>query len=404
MKKKQILIFALILALSAALCGCGSDTPGIETPSYPEETFRPDYEGHSPIPNQRTGLLRQGITGYAHGSECTDTGIYFMADVPGESGRYLFYGDHGSDTMIKLCGRPDCDHKSADCNAYFSSGTSISYYNGYLYVAGVDGLVRLNLNGTDRVTIVSTDIEGKTYRGTAGALLWNGIFTVDKFYLDESGQERTDSYYYKLDGSMEKLELTTKGVAIGNDGSHFIVSRGSGGDFWKFGGGGVYLWEPDSKELPQYLTDEKGDGYYGAEDAYYIRDGVIYHLNYAGGQERILLNTGLEGYENLSCFPDCLVVSIRPFEQEGERPTAHNTWLYFYNWDFELLGQVELTHTRGKASSDWSFIVGETAERVILSDGYTTPRYYIEKSDFGTGHIEIHEYNMPDVDWSEIIW
>ena len=27
---------------------------------------------------------------------------------------------------------------------------------------------------------------------------------------------------------------------------------------------------------------------------------------------------------------------------------------------------------------------------------------YVDKADFGTGHIELHEFNMPDMDWDAI--
>ena len=65
---------------------------------------------------------------------------------------FLLYGDHGSDTLVKLCGRPDCDHTGQDCNAYFpQSGSSVCYYDGYLYVTTIGGgakLYRMNPDGS----------------------------------------------------------------------------------------------------------------------------------------------------------------------------------------------------------------------------------------------------------------
>ena len=36
----------------------------------------------------------------------------------------------------------------------------------------------------------------------------------------------------------------------------------------------------------------------------------------------------------------------------------------------------------------------------MLRGGFDTslPEYYIEKSDFGTGHIELHKFKYPDLD------
>lgn len=413
MKRQMIRLLALLLAMALLLAGCmdnASDTPDLENSTpHPEGSPGPDYPwlaDHSPIPEQRTGIKREGISGYPHGFECTDIGVYFIAGSPGNDGDWLYYGDHGSDTIIKLCGRPDCGHNGRDCNAYFQSACSIVCYGGYLYVAaGAFGagtqLIRMNLDGTNRVAVLeSTTIEGKPYGGEGSPTLCNGMFFVSKYYPGSEGGT-WDHYYYKLDGSIEQLEPTLMGNIYGSDGDYLIVSGGAGGDFEKFGGDGRYLWDPNNSERePLYLTDQMGLGHYGAEDAYYIRDSVIYHLNYAEGQEEILLNTGLEGTGNLACFPDCFVVSIRPAGDDPEE-TVHTT-LHFYNWDFEHLGQVELEYTSMRITDYWNYIVGETAERIILTNSLTTPRYYIEKSDFGTGHIEIHEYNMPDVDWGEI--
>ncbi|MDE7280801.1 MAG: hypothetical protein K2N36_03560, partial [Ruminiclostridium sp.] len=136
MKIKKVISSILLCTI---LTGCSNSTTLPEPPS------------NSPIPNLRTGMgtARQGIK--TTGFECTDTGSYFMCNVGSNS--WLLYADHGSDTVIKLCGRPDCNHSDNDCNAYFGSATDICYYDGFLYTydIGSGDILRMNLDGTERV-------------------------------------------------------------------------------------------------------------------------------------------------------------------------------------------------------------------------------------------------------------
>ena len=124
MKKR---IFSLLLA-AGVLCGCSTTrAPGeAEKPwnAVPTEE-RIEYDwmaGESPVPNRRVGLNRGWFMGDTV-QTVSDRGIYFIyrpdwqLDVTPPS-PWILYMDHGSDTVIKLCGRPDCTHDTTDCNAY----------------------------------------------------------------------------------------------------------------------------------------------------------------------------------------------------------------------------------------------------------------------------------------------
>ena len=75
--------------------------------------------------------------------------------------------------------------------------------------------------------------------------------------------------------------------------------------------------------------------------------------------------------------------------------------LYIYSWDFELLEKVEMPHPV-KIWTD-NMLCGETEDRLILAAQlFGVPEYYIEKSDIGTGNVEIHPYQLPDLDLEEI--
>ena len=93
----------------------------------------------------RTSVYRKDGSLGGREYECTDNGVYFLtlgfsAEYSGYGydivAPYLFYSDHDSNQMIKLCGRPDCEHNTTDCNAALLHGLNgICYYDGYLYYA-----------------------------------------------------------------------------------------------------------------------------------------------------------------------------------------------------------------------------------------------------------------------------
>lgn len=71
--------------------------------------------------------------------------------------------------------------------------------------------------------------------------------------------------------------------------------------------------------------------------------------------------------------------------------------LHFYDWDGNDLGSTKINYQFRKEILNAGLICGETPERIILTDNYDfSPRYYINKSDFGTGNIEIHAFSLPE--------
>lgn len=389
---RRWIVMALLLSIVLTMSGCVEE----ENSAHISPTITYDWiSGECPIPTIRTGLLTQGVFTDSNGFECTNDGMYFMLST--EQGSILCYCDHGSDTVVKLCSRPDCTHSGRDCNAYFHSGRGICYYDGYLYtVQKMENdsrnyeLIRMNLDGTERISVVDTREVSQGYGGTMIHMIWNGVFNIGLLRLGDGGQSIVDFFYYRLDGSMEQLQPSNFGIPYGNDGENFLLSSTT-----ENGKESYSLWNPETQEI-SYLTEKIGSGYYGAEDAYYILDGVIYHYSYSTNEKETLFDTGLDGNKALYCYPDCLVVSDTiPWDEYMAEKVLDSITLYFYNWDFEILGQVQLDYP--KPGHFYQVICGETPERIILTDNsYLYPRYYIEKADFDTGNIQIHEFELPD--------
>jgi len=383
------IVAALAVVLSMLLLsGCHS---AADTLAQPHEAPNNAswVAGDSPIPTQRTGLYRQGITTTDNRFDCTAAGVYYLS--PEDS--YILYCDHNSDTFIPLCSRPDCGHADYEgkfywtCNAYFCGAISISFYNGYLYVLmddETDGfcIKRVDPSGSNRVTVWKAERELLENNMLSSPTLWNGVLTYTLVSFDENGNLTEQTYYYLLDGSMKEPLPAGMSYPRGNHGDAFITTS-------------IGVWNPDTA-TEQFLTEFISIGYYGTEAAYLILDGVISRVNYATGDMEALLDTGLDGTYDLHCFPDCLVVKeTLPYEQLSAGQQLQAQHLYFYNWAFENIGSIEVEN-----NGVWpgSIICGETAYRIYLAlDHQGIPSHYIDKEDFGTGNIALHQVNLPSL-------
>lgn len=394
MKNLRIVFIWMILSLLLTACTSVS--------TLPTETKEPEYLGNSPVPNIRTGIHSQGMSGYGNSMEITETGVYFMSYVGG--GRsYLLYADHGSDTVVKLCARPDCTHSDRLCNAYFENGSSVYCDGSHLYVGEHAGTMikvyRLDMDGGNRIQIMDNlaVLEGFN-KGGGNVAISNGycFFTLGKMVNGEI--EETD-FYFKLDGSMEQPAPLPQGYYHTYDDGSNILLLGPG----KYDGrpeSGRYLWDANTNTA-QWIVDqpEYFYGYVGVNGIYYIDGGVIYRKNAGSETTDILFDTGLSGDHKLKGLPEYLVVmdTVYWWQDGRENDSLEGQTLCFYSWDFKLLGECEINYEANGSNVYENIIAGETAERIYLAaHNLGLPEYYIDKSDFGTGNIEIHPLELPE--------
>lgn len=380
MKFKKIISSVI---LCGVLAGCASG-----------EKSTADYTYDGYVSPMRTSVMWQGYPG-SNNVEYTETGTYFMVE---KAASWLLYTDHGSDTVIKLCGRPDCDHMGIECNSLFLDAESVCLYDGHLYVfnknfPGPGGsLTQINLDGTDRKEIYNID-QFRLEEGYSLSIyeeIFNGVFTFLLQKTDKDGETVFRRYYYKLDGSMEKPMPEDECFDLLCDGEAIIgVSHGDKEGTYNYG-----IWEPEKgiiKELytlsisPLYLS------YAGVKAAYNLEDGVVVQYDQTESRKE-LFDTGLKGNYWMSCFPDFLVIrEFRPYD--GTDNFIKEPILYFFSWDGSDLGSVKIDYEHNIGLED-EVISGETEDRILLTDEVNfLPQYYINKSDLGTGNIEIHEYN-----------
>ena len=408
MMKKLI---ALVLIAMLLLSGCQTNGgQGVVTDATDPTAVYDWMAGESPVIPERIGLKRAGVNNADFA--IAPNGVYYIYTSMVQSGpvsySYVLYCDHGSDTVIKLCGRADCSHDNPDCNACIEEGNNIYYHEGYLYAVsgrGDDGcsLIRMDMDGSDRVQVFDMNqfVQDLGYDFARCDMIDSGecLFSAYEWMAVEAGPDEeaytsssVETYRYALDGSMaEPQPIKSEGAHLYHCSDVFVTLM-NGARNGGYNGYDVSLghWDMETDTVT-FLSDHPGiAGFYGKEAGYYFRDGAVIRLNYETREEERLIETGLDGNYYVMCFPDCLVVADQSFE-------ANDNNLYIYNWDYELVDTVALTYLNGSFFTDQA-LMAETAERFILTDSISwVPKYYIEKSELGTGKAKVHTFKLPDL-------
>ena len=428
MMKKMI---ALVLIAMLLLTGCQTNGGQSVAADATEPTAVYDWmAGESPVTPQRMGLKRMGTnnTDYA----IAPNGVYFMYD-PQRMEDYSFhptfvlYLDYGSDTVIKLCGRADCDHNNADCNAFIDEGNNIYYHEGYIYaVSGMGGtmegyegtrctLIRMDMDGSNRITVLDLDqfAQDLGYDFAQCSMMDSGeclfgVYEWAKVSADPNdlsyNSNWVKTYRYALDGSMEEPQpIESEGGHLYHCGDVFLTLM-NGAQEGGYDGYDFSYWDWDMEtDTITYLTDHPGiAGFYGKEYGYYFRDGAVIRLNYETREEERIIETGLEGKYFAMFFPDCIVVASK------EMGAGADNQIYIYNWNYELVDTIKLPFSG--IAYDQS-LIAETAERLIFTNDWTyrAPKYYIEKSELGTGNAKVYSFKLPDLTaefeyWEDMEW
>lgn len=397
-------LFAVVLILALFFTGCQDETlmptgPGLSNPTRGEDiepTATYDWmDGESPVANKRMCTLRASVNNPYFA--VSPTGTYFI-QTTNTASSFILYADNGSDTLIKLCGRPDCSHSGSDCNAYLYRGSALSYYAGYLYaVCGAEAtstqceLIRMEPDGTERVKVLDLLAFADAHDGdyVQCRLIADGYFLFSVYGWRNTGGDGLsgtwlETYVYKLDGSMEEPQtVDADGAILYNCGDVFLAYQNvaqNGGQY-----GSYWNWNPETDSTTN-LTDHPGQpGWYDKEEAYYFKDGAICRLTYTTQVEEVMVDTGLKGKYYLFVFPDCMVVASSEIEK------ASDSHLYVYNWAFELVDIVNIPNPTNVSTH--FLLIAETAEYFILTDTVQgAPKYYISKAKLGTGDAGVRTF------------
>lgn len=152
--------------------------------------------------------------------QCVTKGEHGYYYLTLENPLYLMYFDDETQESIKVCGKAECNHDNAQCNAYFgdirwydkkaeeqeySSGQQLYYYNGLLYLLGTEGnLISVTPDGSERKKIANV----YTYDGSSNTKLAfydNYVYVYNSAGNQGSSETHTETIKrYSLDGKTQE--------------------------------------------------------------------------------------------------------------------------------------------------------------------------------------------------------
>ena len=255
-----------------------------------------------------------------------------------------------------------------------------------------------NITGYGVLTFTDGYIEGMFKKvGENGTVEYSRRYTS----LDHPG------IFTETAGSKQlSFEDGSNGLVFGSDGEKIIIQYVDQNNDPESDNDGVhlklYIWDPVENSIA-YIGDRPFvSGYFAAETAFIVEEGVVKQWDYQTGTGTPLFDTGIRTKVSLSALPDCLAVCDIYEYQDLTDGVIPKVTIRFYDWDYAPLGECELSFDKEMIRYG-DYIFGETEDRILLvKDGSATrPDYYIEKSAFGTGDIVLHEYHYPEMDLLE---
>ena len=227
--KKAIALFIAAALLPALLAGCEMFVPApTERPSNWWNSAEPAGSA-DPGPSQAVWREGTGTDYDRRFSVCfmdkicaTEDTVYFCEYL---GGNMIYYADKATGICLPLCGKPECTHKDANCNAYVgSSGIDcLSVYNGRLYWIGSE---KVNNNWKD--CIVSAAYDGTDRKVVRALTDWWG---TSSYSWSNMQVEFHRGYVYKYYVSDEVVDGVTKKIAyvkaypIEEDREAFVILR-----------------------------------------------------------------------------------------------------------------------------------------------------------------------------------
>lgn len=331
MKKlfKKIYICTLITAfLCSLLAGCTG-----------EEAVNTEQNSVSYVEGEDFQSFLDTLSAFAK----ADGGYYFLKDM------LLYYFDTQTQEAYIVCSKPNCEHNSGDCTAFFSIFNfypfQLAYYGGALYVLGweEDGSIRHNY---------IYEVNTENYARKKAAYLFDGTNTSSVSFIIHRGyvyflkggtgelKETTSYLYRKMLGSTSKKEETPAiyefsgiGAEIINikaTANNLIVLNSSYGD--SDGNGyetSYYMIDIHSLETKEIVGNEAYSLFADRTDIYYSDgENTIYHINLTTNEKTVFCNTDSPCYisadGNYIYFDNRQAISIGKIAEENRKISVYD--------------------------------------------------------------------------------
>lgn len=422
---------AVILILLLLLCACDKNHSA-EAAHESEETA-PDgtcYDFHY-------GTLLS-VGGGSNILETEDAVYYLFQD-------HVYYSDKTYKEFLPLCGKPNCDHRNEDCDAYLCTKSGIWIYDGYLYYVDAvpesddhevfvtePALWRMRLDGTRHEKLLQLPV--RDFGFTPFRNSWSYLFTTKYLYVSYAAYqteminpEASDgagrcAYVICLD-SLRVSELPSAdapdtqgfvGLPLAGRGStlYSVCSHKGGAD-----DGRLELSVFDFETLKGRRIGTLAENFYYLEGGFLLLDHAFEYLCFDAVNMRMsLYRMDLETGENE------LLREGGPSEVKWNTMDWANRYLFahrrsnlldrsewgFYVFDSDLNevdvlsyadAPEEIAKIRVFLQTD-SYIFAapeasmdpEHPEVVGIYAAFTIPTWYIDKAEIGTGTLAWHRW------------
>ena len=421
MKRIITIILTIIMLLSLASCGTGGSPDQSPAPtgeagvssSVPTAapTEVPTLEPEEPFDRIFYFAEGQNVIGMR------DT-VYRLVNNGARD--VVWFTDKEYRCWMPLCGRPDCMHRSADCNAWLEGGAlcGIEEYGGYIwyvvdpahyvgeYVPDEDDypqLWRMKLDGTEHELVLKLipPIALAADRGESFGFLTMGHFILMNFVYDNNTTNERRRILYCIDLSSDEPVMSELHFAltlpVASDGAVFYgmlpTDDREGTKIFRFDPANDFCEEICTVPQPYNVSGAEliGDTLYLA----FVETGSIVRVDVNtgsfSGKHGVLPVKSFEfGTDELHLFRwlECVIYSGLIFvtdKSDEEIPTA----TLIYDLDGNLITRLDFT------DDDTPIEVGSCVGNIVF--GYAadsevaawkrTPEWYLDLNEMGTDNF-----------------
>lgn len=313
----------------------------------------------------------------------TEDGCYY------QSGEYIYFIPAGVDESFLLCGKPNCAHDDRNCNAY--CGWAFGYYDGALFALSTSediesyNLVKMNMDGTEHTVVRKIPrANGAEFAFHHGMLL-----------MLSNGNEA--SAVEEMIDALTVIDLSDYSVRepfadFFANGNRMVMSNFVGEKF--YGCAGTYKTDDPHYCLMEWdiatgksrkIADGLIPGGYATETTfYYVEPDVGFReFDFATGETK---DCGAPTDDMWWALRDEEFIYLMGRPRNGGAAYT----LYFLNWDYEVIDQIELTN-----GTYYGYVASDRIYFVDNADYEFTPiTHYIDKADIGSGELTLKTFEQ----------
>ena len=406
MKFTSILLCAALLLL--LLAGCKS---------VPEAETLPESGGVVDDAAQ-VSLVEQMVTMWP---SCLDTqnGFYYCF------GQLVFFCPKDGDGFVPLCGKANCKHNDANCNAAIDGWATLGYYDGGIYSidqteANLDfNVMKIKLDGTDHKTIATVKPFDYGFQPESGGICMQTDLYRGKAYITLYTPWRApvEHLYHMIVVDLADGSQTEFGTELFRTGGIELPSFRDG-KMYGFAVHNVDLATGEEDSTLMEVDLETGaateipiptEKMYGQE---LVTDFTVYYMERESADEEPS-RLRFKEYDRASgAVKDCEIpveittdnlvqiaddyIYVLP-DLYSEKPGN----LYFVSRDYKLADQIELREGLEflAATKDRVYFTDRNVDSEAKTDVYV---YYLEKSQIGSHNLTLEKLPVlvPQEEWN----